>query len=74
MMTWMWGYEGSLDAMEQVLTLDTEGPDFAVQGKLAKYRDVIEFKSDDHRVLTSHTLGDDGNWRQFVTANYWRKK
>ena len=29
-------------------------------GKMAQYRDVIEFKSDDHRVMTSHALGDDG--------------
>jgi hypothetical protein len=26
----------------------------AGDGKIAKYRDVIEFKSDDHRLLTSH--------------------
>jgi uncharacterized protein DUF1579 len=42
--------------------------------KLVKYRDVIEFKSDDHRVLTSHMLGDDGEWRQFMAADYRRKK
>jgi hypothetical protein len=37
-------------------------------------KDVTEFKSDDHRVLTSHMLSDDGNWQQFMTANYRRKK
>ena len=41
---------------------------------MAKYQDVIEFKSDDHRVLTSRTLGDDGQWREFMTAHYRRKK
>ena len=73
MMTHMWVYDGWLDATGKVLTLESEGPDFAVEGKMAKYRDVIEWKSDDHRVLTSHALGDDGEWHQFMTANYRRK-
>ncbi len=73
MMTHLWVYDGALDATEKVLTLDAEGPDFAVEGKLAKYRDAIEFKSDDHRVLTSHVLGDNGQWHGFMTANYRRK-
>jgi hypothetical protein len=46
----------------------------AVEGKIAKYKDVIEFKSDDHRVLTSHVLGDDGKWHGFMTAHYQRRK
>jgi uncharacterized protein DUF1579 len=74
MMTHLWIYDGALDAAEKVLTLETEGPNFSAGGKMAKYRDVIEFKSDDHRLLTSHTLGDDGEWHQFMTANYRRKK
>jgi len=58
-----------------VLTLESDGPDFNVEGKLAKYRDVIEFKSDDHRVLTSHLLGDDGKWSApFMTVHYRRRK
>jgi hypothetical protein len=74
MMTHLWVYDGELDAAERVLTLDSEGPSMAAEGKMAKYKDVIEFKSDDHRVLTSHMLGDDGKWQQFMTANYRRKK
>jgi hypothetical protein len=74
MMTHLWLYNGTLNASERVLTLDTEGPDFAGEGRMAKYKDVIEFKSDDHRVLTSHTLGADGEWRGFMTAHYRRKK
>jgi hypothetical protein len=41
---------------------------------MAKYKDVIEFKSDDHRVLTSHMLGDDGEWHGLMVANYRRIK
>ena len=74
MMTNLWLYEGELDEAERVLTLNTEGPDFTTPGKTVTYKDVIEFKSDDHRVLSSHTLGDDGKWHQFMTANYRRKK
>jgi len=73
MMTHLWVYEGSLDATQKVLTLNSEGPSMSGDDKLAKYRDVIEFKSDNHRVLTSHMLGDDGQWTQFMTAHYRRK-
>ncbi len=74
MMTHLWVYDGKLDADERVLTLNSEGPAMTGEGKMAKYRDAIEFKSDDHRVLTSHMLGDDGQWHKFMTANYRRKQ
>ncbi len=73
MMTHLWIYEGSLDAEEKVLTLSAEGPNCMDEGKTAKYRDVIEIKSPDHRVLTPHMLGDDGEWRPLMTVNYRRK-
>ena len=62
MMTNLWVYDGELDAAGKVLTLDAEGPSFTAEGKMAKYKDIIEFKSNDHRMLTSRTLGDDGKW------------
>jgi hypothetical protein len=73
MMTHLWVYDGSLDAAEKVLTLDAEGPSMAGDGTMAQYRDVIEFKSADHRVLTSHLRGNDGAWRSFMTAHYRRR-
>jgi uncharacterized protein DUF1579 len=73
MMTHLWVYDGELDAAERVLTLYAEGPDFVVEGKTAKYKDVIEFNSDDNRVLSSHLLGDDGQWQEFMRANYRKK-
>ena len=75
MMTHLWVYDGALDATGKILTLETEGPNMsAADGKMTRYRDVIELKSDDHRVLTSHMLGEDGEWHEFMTAHYRRKK
>jgi hypothetical protein len=74
MMTHLWIYDGELDASGKVLTLAAEGPSFTDPTKMAKYRDVIEVKSDDHRILTSHLLGEDGKWTQFMTAHYRRTK
>jgi hypothetical protein len=74
MMTHLWLYDGELDTEKTFLTLDSEGPAMTGEGKMAKYRDALEFKSDDHRVLTSHVLGDDGQWYKFMTANYRRKQ
>lgn len=76
MMNYLWIYEGTLDADGKVLTLDSEGPSMAEgsAGKMAKYKDAIEFKSDDHRVLTSRVQGEDGEWKLFMTAHYRRKK
>jgi hypothetical protein len=66
----LWTYDGALDAAGRVLTLDTEGPHFSGGGKRARYQDVIEFKSDDHRVMRSRMLGDDGTWHEFMTVHY----
>lgn len=73
MMTHLWIYNGSLDADGKVLTLNAEGPNCMAEGKLAKYRDVIEVKSHDYRILTPYMLGDDGEWRALMTAHYRRK-
>jgi uncharacterized protein DUF1579 len=74
MMTHLWVYDGALDAGARVLTLDTEGPSMAGDGRIAKYQDAIELKSRDHRVLTSRMLGEDGTWHPVMTAHYRRRK
>jgi hypothetical protein len=74
MMTHLWIYDGALDAAERVLTLEAEGPSMADQTKMVTYRDVIEFRGKDHRTLTSHARGDDGQWHPFMTAHYRRTK
>jgi hypothetical protein len=74
MMTYLWQYDGELDAGETVLRLASDGPAMTGDERMAKYKDVIEFKSDDHRIMTSHVLGDDRQWHHFMTAHYWRKR
>ena len=72
MMTHLWVYDGSLDAAGNVLTLSADGPDFVKEGATARYQDIIEFKGNDHRVLSSRVQGEDGSWTQFMTAHYRR--
>ncbi len=74
MMTHLWIYDGELDADGKRLLLNAEGPSLTTEGQTGKYRDTIELVSDDHRVLTSSFLFDDGEWRQFMRADYRRTK
>jgi hypothetical protein len=69
MMTHLWRYDGALDVAGRVLTLNAQGPHMAAEGKMAQYKDVIEFTSDDHRVLTSHMLDEDGQWHEIKRAH-----
>jgi hypothetical protein len=74
MMANLWVCDGELDAAERVLTLHAEGPAMSGDGAMAKYQDVIEVVSDDHRVMRSRILGEDGQWQEFMVAHYRRKK
>lgn len=73
MMDFMWIYNGSLDASEKVLTLDTDGPNFTGPG-MSKYQDIITLINDDHHVMRSQVQGEDGKWTQIVEMNYRRRK
>lgn len=74
MMDHMWQYEGTVDPSGKTLTLEAEGPNFMSEGKVTNFRDAYEFKSENHIVMTSSMLGDDGNWVTFMTGNARRKK
>jgi hypothetical protein len=69
----MWKYEGTLDATGKILTLNTEGPNFLKTGVMTKFKDIIEIKDKDHRLLKSQMQTDDGSWVTFMTATYTRQ-
>jgi hypothetical protein len=76
-MTHLWVYErGELDAKSNILTLYAKGPNMSPDSaaKMVEYRDVIEVKSNDHRVMTSSMRNADGTWTQIMQAQYHRKK
>lgn len=72
MMTYLWIYEGSLDG--NVLTLDTTGPSFTNKGEMARYQEIIDLRSPDHRVFTSLVMDGDGKWNEINKTDYWRTK
>lgn len=74
MMTHMWVYEGELEGDGQVLPLHTEGPSFESPGQMARYKDVIELRGENERVLSSYLQTADGSWQRFMTAHYRRRK
>ena len=71
--SYLWSYEGALDAAGKVLTLETKGPCHEQPGELAKFKEVIELKSKDHKVFSS-VREKDGEWVKMMTIHYRRKK
>jgi uncharacterized protein YndB with AHSA1/START domain len=71
MMTHLWVYEGLLDADGRVLTLDTQGPNFATGG-MSRYQDIITL-DDGRRTLASRMLGENGEWSPVMRAEYRRR-
>jgi hypothetical protein len=72
MMGHLWLYEGELDAAHDRLTLTSEGPSMTEAGKMALYRDVIEFQGADQRTLTASAQQPDGTWSTFMVTTYRR--
>jgi len=63
-----WVYTGEVNDAGTTLTLFTEGP-MEPGEPHRKFRETIEFKSDDHKVMTSQYQDDDGEWVTIVTMH-----
>lgn len=73
--SFMWKYEGTVDASGKILTLEAEGPNFIGDPKtMTKFHDIYEFRSDDEIIVTSKILGGDGKWVTFMTGTSKKKK
>jgi hypothetical protein len=70
----LWKYTGSVDDTGRILALESEGGCPMNPGHVTKFRDVTEFKSDDHRTFSSSMLGEDGKWVTMARGEARRKK
>ena len=73
MSSYLWQYQGTVDASGKTLTLETEGPSHDMPGQIVKDRETTEIKSKDHKVFTS-VRQKDGKWVTGLTINYRRRK
>lgn len=72
--SYMWKYEGEMDASGKKLTLRTEGPLPTDLTKTGKYKEVLELVDKDHKTFTSYLIDDAGKETKFMTMEYVRKK
>jgi hypothetical protein len=72
MMANQWVYRGFRDTDRDAIVLEAEGPDFNNPERTLRYRDTIEFRSDDERVLRGLVQGEDGEWTEFMWSVYRR--
>ena len=72
MMPQLWMYQGQLVDDGQRLVLDTEGPSFLGDGR-ARYQDILEWKGEDEREMSSQVLNEQGEWVRFMTIRYRRR-
>jgi hypothetical protein len=70
----MWQYQGSVSEDGKTLTLEAEGPNFVQRGQMTKFRDVYEFKADDHIEARSQMQTADGEWVTFMVGQLKRQK
>lgn len=67
-------YEGSLEEDGRVLIMETEGPCPMRAGAMTRFRERTEFHTDEHRVITSSILDDNGEWITNVRIDSRRKE
>lgn len=67
-----WNYSGTIDESGKILTLSCEGK-CPMDGKFYEFRDTIEWKSADQRIMKSERKGEDGTWITSMTSTATRK-
>jgi hypothetical protein len=63
-----------MDDSGKKLTLETAGPSPLDPTKTAKYREMLDLKDQDHKVIMSFMQADKGDWTKIVTMEYRRKQ
>lgn len=71
MTSYLWTYQGTVDATGKILTLEAEGPGH--DGKPAKFRETLTVKDKDHKEFSS-SIEKDGQWVNYLKIQYTRKK
>jgi hypothetical protein len=64
--------EGTYDKDNKVLTSTGEGP--GMDGKMTKYKTVLEIKDNDTMLFSMSTPGKDGKDQTVMSITYKRKK
>jgi hypothetical protein len=65
-------YDGALSDDGTSLVLETEGPAMTEGRVTDKYRDVFRVIDDANRETIAEVLGEDGQWREFMSTRYKR--
>jgi hypothetical protein len=63
----LWNYTGKKAG--NTLTLESEGECPMKPGVQTRFKDVVEMKTPEHRVMTSYMQGEDGQWVKMMTIN-----
>lgn len=74
MMTQLFVYDGWIEKDGRTLVLETEGSSPMEPDKTRTFRDITEFKSDDHRAFRAEMRNDDGSWTRMMSMDFRRKK
>lgn len=73
MLSKLWTYEGDVNELGTVLTLNATGSCPHEPGRVRQFRERIELVDKDHKVFTSSILEEDGSWTTCVTVQSRRK-
>lgn len=68
-----WSYEGTVNEAGNTLTMETQGPCPMRGGVMTDFQDVVEFKPDGSRLMTSKFKDEKGEWVTVYTGEARKK-